>query len=876
MWRLLFVLELLVSTARGEIQIHFEEAQYTFPESSRVCVSVRHVGGPAPRRFSISYSFDVSLIGQRLGAGTLQGTQLFNQGATTTTFCLGTGGGRDNQVCENDTHGSITLINSSAIRLVEPYVTRITITDDEFVFASFDQQGYILTEGTSRKELSLAVNSVLSKSITFHLTPDPELDANGPLALLTTELSYQAGTDSASVAVKLRDNTLGLEQPQVVSLGIILSSAECYDLAIAPTLITILDNDMVKLGFTEDKVIVKESEGEARLCVSITPTIARPLNFIIIHDAITAAKQARGGSIFGQLPAHSNSSGRCFTVPFLVDDIIGNDRRFTAQLDVDRDTYPTGVVIDNPSLTVSIQDTSKCYNILVDNSTAKLVLVPPQHSVCFQCLFHIETREESDISWKIGGRVLQSDVGEVLSNGTLQVTNSSSLFHKTSVVTLTCSSRDGGVEFTFPVLLEGGEVEPPHPSKSSSASSGHSLNQNAAPTLITLFVCALELGLMAGTGGPYVSAVLCAFAALCLLLHITAVCGRVVSYPPLPVLFAEGSNYDVGHQIGSAFSSQILTVMDSNSFFNSKMLSYNSTAEGGAVYSRFYHSVATAYPQYLDELRGMADGANISFSKLFLWNMMFEWEMMLESNKDLPTPACSDLYLTSDNRTIMGHNEDGGTISVNNSFVVHARITQPGSDLVEEFTAMCYAAELCGNAFGFNVKSGVVFTVNAVFPKTVNTSAIPRNYLNRLGLSVDGQEFLAALNSVPCASGFSLNLGNLASLTVANVEVWSGGANVFQVSGYNYHFNMCYTDPSSQHRLARVKQLPPPTDSAGVISILGDTGDPQYPIFRTATPPDSAATIATALFDLGAEKKIFYMYRGNPAHVKPSLVIPLQ
>ena len=48
-----------------------------------------------------------------------------------------------------------------------------------------------------------------------------------------------------------------------------------------------------------------------------------------------------------------------------------------------------------------------------------------------------------------------ADVGEVLSNGTLQVTNSSSLFLKTSVVTLTCSSRDGGQELTFPVLLEG-------------------------------------------------------------------------------------------------------------------------------------------------------------------------------------------------------------------------------------------------------------------------------------------------------------------------------------------------------------------------------------------------------------------------------------
>ena len=74
---------------------------------------------------------------------------------------------------------------------------------------------------------------------------------------------------------------------------------------------------------------------------------------------IFSAKQARGGSIFGQLPAYSNSSGRCFTVPFLMDDIIGNDRRFTAQLDVDRDTYPTEVVIANPSLTVFIQDTSE-------------------------------------------------------------------------------------------------------------------------------------------------------------------------------------------------------------------------------------------------------------------------------------------------------------------------------------------------------------------------------------------------------------------------------------------------------------------------------------------------------------------------------------
>lgn len=30
---------------------------------------------------------------------------------------------------------------------------------------------------------------------------------------------------------------------------------------------------------------------------------------------------------------------------------------------------------------------------------------------------------------------------------------------------------------------------------------------------------------------------------------------------------------------------------------------------------------------------------------------MFEWQTLLES-KDLPTPACSDLYLTADNRAV--------------------------------------------------------------------------------------------------------------------------------------------------------------------------------------------------------------------------------
>ena len=91
---------------------------------------------------------------------------------------------------------------------------------------------------------------------------------------------------------------------------------------------------------------------------------------------------------------------------------------------------------------------------------------------------------------------------------------------------------------------------------------------------------------------------------------------------------------------------------------------------------------------------------------------------------------CGVLFYFDHCQQLMGHNEDGDRIDVNTTFMVHARIVEPGranedaSAASEEFTALCYAAELCGNAFGFNLNTGVAFTVNAVFPKKINSSGV--------------------------------------------------------------------------------------------------------------------------------------------------------
>lgn len=117
--------------------------------------------------------------------------------------------------------------------------------------------------------------------------------------------------------------------------------------------------------------------------------------------------------------------------------------------------------------------TGTCYDVVIDNSTDQLIEVPPQHSVCFVCQLKEDNR---DISWKIGGLDLPSgnihsivivlfhymhnslcilDVVTVLSNGTLQVTNSSTVFSTSITTELSCSTREEREELTFTVRLRG-------------------------------------------------------------------------------------------------------------------------------------------------------------------------------------------------------------------------------------------------------------------------------------------------------------------------------------------------------------------------------------------------------------------------------------
>jgi hypothetical protein len=202
-------------------------------------------------------------------------------------------------------------------------------------------------------------------------------------------------------------------------------------------------------------------------------------------------------------------------------------------------------------------------------------------------------------------------------------------------------------------------------------------------------------------------------------------------------------------------------------------------------------------------------------------------------------------------------------------FVVCAQV---GRD--PAFTALCYPGFLPGNAFGFNA-AGVMHTIDAVSPRQVRVG-LGRHFVARSLFDASSLDDAIRRASVPGrASGFTYNVGSLAERRVVSVEVAPDRHHVHEVKDYYVHTNH-YLELdgapqsiglSSRRRLARARalcQANPPAGAEQVLSLLGDLTGGDYPIYRSAAPPDRSFTLCSALFDLDARQ--LHIYPGHPEH----------
>ncbi|CAH1233461.1 Hypp749 [Branchiostoma lanceolatum] len=291
----------------------------------------------------------------------------------------------------------------------------------------------------------------------------------------------------------------------------------------------------------------------------------------------------------------------------------------------------------------------------------------------------------------------------------------------------------------------------------------------------------------------------------------------------------------------------------------------------------------------------MSEGSGLPFEHLFLMHCQPEFGLMFpeEGKVEAVAEGCTTVFLNAKNGPrILAHNEDGDSLIKDLGYVVVASIDPyelPNGEVIpaEGFTAFCYPGLLAGNAYGFN-QHGLCSTGNFQLAKCVERDKIPQRFLCRALLSaatVEQAVDMLRTDRVGMASGYSYNVvstkdrtNNMYSIEVApaegearnmvSVHVIEPGDG--QTDGRYNHYNLYdhldtphWRDPSSDHRKDRAAVVGPLSTKEDVLKFMGDTEDPEYPVYRSQTGNDVFMTTTTGVFDL--EAGVLEVFTGNPA-----------
>ncbi len=194
----------------------------------------------------------------------------------------------------------------------------------------------------------------------------------------------------------------------------------------------------------------------------------------------------------------------------------------------------------------------------------------------------------------------------------------------------------------------------------------------------------------------------------------------------LPLITVSGSHYEMGTQIGEAMRTAIQGMLVT--YRENFVLAYDEiklTWEQAILQSRKYAPFAEEYvPQYIEELRGMAEGANVAFDDLMVLNCT---EAILSDALHLGcTSFAVNARRSTNGHVLIGHNEDWLADDEPHTYIVRAK-----PDDEPAFIAMTYGGLLPN--IGFN-EYGIAQCCDTVYPIDVRYG-IPRIFVSRKVLS---------------------------------------------------------------------------------------------------------------------------------------------
>ena len=394
------------------------------------------------------------------------------------------------------------------------------------------------------------------------------------------------------------------------------------------------------------------------------------------------------------------------------------------------------------------------------------------------------------------------------------------------------------------------------------------------------------------------------------LLVMACVCVGLSVADPIPANYTHvsGTYFSVGYQVGKAFRSCMVASLAAKK----EMMNFAMTnPHAQHMNSSMFNATAKYFPNIVQEMRGLAEGAGISFREIFFLNTVSEYGLLLEYLKPhhgkrenntfvAHNTRCTDVRSVAGQFPVWGHNEDGDIPDIGATYIVSAVIYGDGGHVVENFTAYSYPGSVAGRAYGWN-SYGVITALNeifAVYNDYAGPDAVPRAVLGRaINAATSVENAINILLTHNPVVSFSSNIGVMArngdfwtdATQFANVEIDPRGTRAVtrlrrlpvpadkelpRAYDHFYHTNNYvtlntpqYTDTSSSHRMARLAEMPVPATEGDVRNMLGDTKDAEWPLWRRTTRVDDMLTLSTAIFRFDLNEA--WIYNDNPKTSQP-------
>jgi isopenicillin-N N-acyltransferase like protein len=195
----------------------------------------------------------------------------------------------------------------------------------------------------------------------------------------------------------------------------------------------------------------------------------------------------------------------------------------------------------------------------------------------------------------------------------------------------------------------------------------------------------------------------------------------------VPCVEIYGTHRQMGQQIGEACRPEIIhSIENARRLLEGTYPALHLTWKSARIQARKYLPfVEEQYPQYLDELKGMAEGANVSFDDVAVVNAM-EAVTVDALHLTKCTSMAVNQQRTAGGQVLLAHNEDWVPEDEPDLFVISAR-----PDEEPPFLAMTYGALLPN--IGFNAH-GIAQCCDSVYP-TDSRIGIPRVIVSRAVLA---------------------------------------------------------------------------------------------------------------------------------------------